>query len=195
MTKKFKYIFVGFVFGCILTLTTPVLAKTILQKIDVALNTVKVEINGKKLNANNILYNGTTYLPMRVVAEAVGKEVEWNQNTMTANITDESIKPIIEGDNNMEEVKIYQKDGSWFCEKNGTLYYGSSYVYKLILTYGDYLWLNDTNVNPIKITLAKEIDNGETNILIDSISYEMEQDIIFISKEYYENTILPLINQ
>lgn len=194
MTKKIKYVFVGFVFGCILTLTTPVLADTILQKIDVALNTVKVEINGEKLNAENILYNGTTYLPMRVVAESVGKKVEWNQATMTANIIDkkENIETIIEGDSNMEEVKIYQKDGSWFCEKNGVMYYGSSYVYKLILKHGDYLWLNDTNVNPIKITLAKETD-GEIDILIDNVSYIIEQDRIFISKDYYENTILPLM--
>lgn len=86
MKKRIKDLFIGFVVGCLLITTTPVLADSILQKIDVVMNVVSVEINGEKLDANSILYNGSTYLSLRKVAEAVGKDVEWEQTTMTANI-------------------------------------------------------------------------------------------------------------
>jgi len=107
MKKRIKDIFIGFIIGCMLMTTMPVLANTIIQKIDVVLNTVKVEVNGENLNANNILYNGTTYLPMRAVAEAVDKEVQWNQDTMTASIVDKSNKQEV---NNMNEIEITYED-------------------------------------------------------------------------------------
>jgi len=43
--------------------------------------------NGKQV-PYSILYKGTTYLPMRKVAELVGKEVTWDQDTNTAGIND-----------------------------------------------------------------------------------------------------------
>ncbi len=107
MKKRIKDLFIGFIIGCLLMTTTPVLANTVLQKIDVVLNAVKVEVNGEQLNADNILYNGTTFLPMRVVAEAVNKEVEWNQDTMTASIVDKSDKQEV---NNVSENKITYED-------------------------------------------------------------------------------------
>jgi len=88
--KRIKDILIGILIGCLLIGTTPVLADTIAQSIEVVLNSVKVQINGEDISANTILYNGTTYLPMRAVAEVVGKEVEWNQSTMTANIVDKT---------------------------------------------------------------------------------------------------------
>src|SRR5574343_1231874 len=90
MKRRIKDIIIGIIVGCVLIGTTPVLADSITQSIEVVLNSVKVQIDGENLNANTILYNGTTYLPMRAVAEAVGKDVEWNQSTMTANITDKN---------------------------------------------------------------------------------------------------------
>lgn len=107
MNKRIKDLTIGFLVGCVVMMTTPVLADSIIQKIDVALNIVKVEVNGEKLDANNILYNGTTYLPMRAVAEAVGKDVDWNQDTMTASIVDENIKQEV---NNVGEIEITYED-------------------------------------------------------------------------------------
>ncbi len=87
MKKKSKYVLI-----CVLIFmfiaTTPVLANSIAKSIDVIFNSVKVQVNGENKNVDSILYNGTTYLPMRKVAELVGKEIEWNQETKTANIID-----------------------------------------------------------------------------------------------------------
>lgn len=107
MKKRIKDLFIGFIIGCLLMTTTPVLANTVLQKIDVILNTVNIEINGEKLNADNILYNGTTFLPMRVVAEAVDKDIEWNQETMTANIKDKMEEVDVE---KMQNIDITYED-------------------------------------------------------------------------------------
>lgn len=75
---------------CICLMTTPVLANSIVNTIDVIFDTVKVQVNNQDVDVENILYNGTTYLPMRKVVELVGKDIEWNQDTMTANIVEKN---------------------------------------------------------------------------------------------------------
>lgn len=65
-------------------MTTPVLADSMVQSINVILNGVEVQVDGEKINSDSILYDGTTYLPMRIIIEAVGKDIEWNQETLTA---------------------------------------------------------------------------------------------------------------
>jgi hypothetical protein len=63
---------------------------SILQSIQVAFNTVKIEVNGRAVTADNILYNGTTYVPLRAIAEMLGKEVVWDGAANTAHINDKS---------------------------------------------------------------------------------------------------------
>ena len=89
--KKFRTITIGLLISCMLMATSPVLANSIMQKIDVVLNSVKVQVNGENKNIDSILYNGTTYLPMRKVAELVDKDIEWSSDTMTANIIDKKV--------------------------------------------------------------------------------------------------------
>lgn len=68
MKNKIKYLFIGLIFGFLIS-STPVLADSLMQNIDVIFNTVQVQIDGENIDATNILYDGTTYLPMRKVAE------------------------------------------------------------------------------------------------------------------------------
>ncbi|MDF2881244.1 MAG: copper amine oxidase domain protein [Clostridiaceae bacterium] len=47
---------------------------------------VSVKVDGANLNLGDkapIIYNGTTYLPVRAVAEAIGKPVNWDNDTRT----------------------------------------------------------------------------------------------------------------
>ena len=87
--KRFRDIFIGVLIGCTL-MATPVLADSILTKIDVVLNGVNVQLEGQDVQVDSILYNGSTYLPMRKVVELVGKDIEWKQETMTANIIEKT---------------------------------------------------------------------------------------------------------
>lgn len=53
--------------------------------IQVSYNDIKIVLDGKELKTEGepFAYNGTTYLPVRAVAEAVGKEVLWDATTKT----------------------------------------------------------------------------------------------------------------
>lgn len=81
----------GFIIGFIITaflFGSPVLADNIIKTIQVKFNAINLEINGKKVDADNILYNGTTYVPIRKVGELLDKNVEYVSKTKTAKITD-----------------------------------------------------------------------------------------------------------
>lgn len=80
----------GFVLGLIVAtlLMGTVFAGGVKQAINVVLNSVNLTVNGKTIEADNILYNGTTYVPLRAVAEALGKDVGWDEKTNTASIND-----------------------------------------------------------------------------------------------------------
>lgn len=80
----------GFVLGVIVTtlLMSSVFSAPIKKTIEVVYNSVNLTVNGAKVNADNILYNGTTYVPIRAVAEALDKDVGWDQKTSTASVND-----------------------------------------------------------------------------------------------------------
>lgn len=103
MKKELK----GFVVGVIVTvmlLSTVAYSEGVRQTIEVLLNSVNLEVNGKKVEADNILYKGTTYVPLRAVAEMLGKEVGWDQATRTASINDKTktntakVTRVVDGD-------------------------------------------------------------------------------------------------
>ncbi|MFA5523752.1 MAG: stalk domain-containing protein [Tissierellales bacterium] len=117
MKKHFR----GFIAGVIVTillLNSTGFASNIKQKIDVMINSINIEVNGKKVEADNILYNNTTYVPLRKVAEMLGKEVDWDGATNTAGINDIPInrKEIVTeskektSDFNTDKYKVDNKD-------------------------------------------------------------------------------------
>lgn len=84
--KKFniKSFTLGVCLALVLTSTITVMAQTI----DVFMGGIKVYWEGveKTLRDNKgdkvepILYNGTTYVPLRAMSNLMGKDVDWNQN-------------------------------------------------------------------------------------------------------------------
>lgn len=89
MKKEFKGYLIGFILSVIF-IGTPVLATGAYENIQVKFNAINVEVNGELVYADNILYNGTTYIPFRKVAELLDKNVEYIYSTKTASITDKS---------------------------------------------------------------------------------------------------------
>lgn len=92
-----KNLIKGLILGVIITtlLMSTTFGGQIKKTIEVVYNSVNLTVNGNKIIADNILYNGTTYVPIRAVAEALGKYVDWDQKTYTASINDNKIiKPI-----------------------------------------------------------------------------------------------------
>lgn len=64
--------------------TTSVFAYSGQKNISVAFNNIKLIVEGKEATSKNgepFSYNGTTYVPIRTVGEALGKEVSWDSVT------------------------------------------------------------------------------------------------------------------
>ena len=81
--KKF---FSGLIVGAIITTTISALAGGVWDKIDVLKNDINIMVNGKQIFSDNFLYNDTTYLPLRTIAEELGQKVTYDETTNTAHI-------------------------------------------------------------------------------------------------------------
>lgn len=90
MRKKLLCVFLGIVIGATLVNGT-VFAKNMQQMLSAYYKDIKIVVDGvlvepKDSNGNPIepfIYNGSTYLPVRGIGEAFGKEVEWDGDTST----------------------------------------------------------------------------------------------------------------
>lgn len=58
------------------------------EQISVYMNYVNLQVNGQLMDVDNFVLDGTTYIPIRSVAEALGKNVTWDQDTKTAGVND-----------------------------------------------------------------------------------------------------------
>lgn len=81
--KKF---IAGFLVGAILMTSGAVFAAN--TKVEVALQQLKFYFDGveKVSDKGGFVYNGTTYVPVRFVAEALGKDVTWDAKTNSVHI-------------------------------------------------------------------------------------------------------------
>lgn len=93
MIKKMKYFVLGVVTTVLLTTGISAFASGgVAQQLKVYFNNIKVVVDGSPASlgkdsagkANEpFIYNGTTYLPIRAVSEALGKDVSWDGKTST----------------------------------------------------------------------------------------------------------------
>lgn len=69
-------------------------AKVANENIKVSYQNISIYIDGQYLNTDKepFTYNGTTFLPVRAVAEAVGMDVNWNQSLKTVFLTSKDEK-------------------------------------------------------------------------------------------------------
>lgn len=88
----------GFVLGLIIAtlLMGTALGAGVKKTIEVAFDSVNLTVNGKKVDAETIVYNETTYVPLRAAAEMLDKDVGWDQATQTASINDKVVEePVV----------------------------------------------------------------------------------------------------
>ncbi len=90
MKKRLQGLVAGMLIGALL-LGGATFAKQVSEKVDIFYNNIKIFIDGTELipkdaNGNAVepfIMNGTTYLPVRAVANAFGKDVDWDGETQT----------------------------------------------------------------------------------------------------------------
>lgn len=206
--KRLKDIVIGIIVGSIITTFGAVYASSNLQSIQVEFNKVNLKVNGQSVPANNILYNGTTYIPIRAVANMFEKEVGWNSTSNTASINDKTykeptnIESVKEGETVINEfIKgsdlIESENGKIIIIKStGETYYEALYV--LSLMNGKSKTNETYGVDRDKFTKDNTIRfyyNFNNKTLIENVPYRKINLMPFIAKDYYENTILPLINK
>lgn len=85
-------------------------AKVSQMNIPVTYNNIKVVVDGKQLITDKepFIYDGTTYLPVRAVGEAVGKNVGWDGVTQTVTLSSGSTSSNIAQTNNSV---LYNENG------------------------------------------------------------------------------------
>lgn len=89
MKLNFKSIMLGCCVGIIMSTSITAFASDVTRSIQATFKNIKIYVDGAQLvpkdsKGNTIepfIYNGTTYLPVRAVGEAVGKEVRYDANT------------------------------------------------------------------------------------------------------------------
>jgi hypothetical protein len=76
---KFKKVLFSFIICTIFVFNIkPAFANSVFQKIEVLINNISLYVNNEQVAVDNFLYNGTTYVSLRAVAEMNGMEVKWN---------------------------------------------------------------------------------------------------------------------
>ncbi len=82
-----KKIFLGFIVGTITATTFSVFGNIVNELIEVSKNANNITVLGETLNGDNFIYNDTTYVPIRAVAEALGAEVKYNNEKKSTDIS------------------------------------------------------------------------------------------------------------
>lgn len=85
-----KFSFKSFIAGALTSaiILTPIISvASNTQSIDVIFGKIKLIVNGVEVKKDTLLYNGTTYLPVRAVGEALNAEVKYNAAKYEASIT------------------------------------------------------------------------------------------------------------
>jgi hypothetical protein len=94
MLRQWKSFVAGAIVSAILTFGVVAFGESITKSISVMYDNIKILIDGveytaKDANGNVIepfIFNGTTYLPVRGIANAFGKEVSWEPQTSTVKL-------------------------------------------------------------------------------------------------------------
>ena len=85
---KFKKIMFSFIICVVLILNIkPAFASSILQKIEVLINGISIYVNNEQIVSDNFLYNGTSYVPLKAIAEMNGMKVNWNGEQKRVDLT------------------------------------------------------------------------------------------------------------
>ena len=62
------------------------------ETINAIFGRIKLVVNNMPVEQETLLYNGTTYVPLRVAAEVLDKDVVWGGDNNTAYINDKEAK-------------------------------------------------------------------------------------------------------
>ncbi len=113
----------------VLIASAAVFGSSLSKQVEIFFRNIKITIDGEEITpvdedgdaVEPFIYNGTTYLPMRAVAEALGKNVTWDDATSTVVITSEPSQQENSGTAPVTSVNLAPKEGSLTYELEAML--------------------------------------------------------------------------
>lgn len=190
--RKFnlKSFIMGAIVSCIVMVQlNPVLASSLTKSIDVIYNDIKIYIDDKKINPTDpngnvvepFIYNGTTYLPVRVVADAFGKPVTWDGKTSSIYLgKHESATP----STMIQNLDYFTDNGNywiWTSPKDNT---GKTYTQGLVAHYrtAEREWLLNGQYSKMTGTFIMNYDKRSTDYEGKLVVYG-DDNVIYSSEE------------
>lgn len=181
MKKEFK----GFVCGVLATAIVGLgvaSASGVWDNISVLRNDISVVANGNEVDADNFLYQDTTYLPLRAVSTALGENVEYDETTNTAYIGERKDTTMIKSKHTPPDEPLIW---GFIDEKDGIYYISPGYIEEVV---GVNYMREHTNYS--------EIYNGTaTQLIINGKAWDLVKidDYLDIPYDTYVEEILPLL--
>lgn len=124
MNKTIKGFAAVFIAAILVSTTT--FAAPVMKNINIAYENIKiymdgtllkpVDVNGKSVEP--FIYNSTAYLPVRAVAQAFGKSIEWDSNTKAIYLGDKKTSgdphpPVSSASPEIDGLSIFPSDNFW----------------------------------------------------------------------------------
>lgn len=181
----------GIVMGVALTTvisTGVAIADDVFKTIEVLPNTMTVVVNGNKVNADNFLYNGTTYLPIRAVSESLGKDVQYDDTTRTATISEKKESDNI---NNQQITGKYVPEDKYINDDLIIRVYNNTYYVSPLVYLGESGMGDIPNVSWNYLENAQEIILLKDKIEVGRYKVVLLDDQIFIPYDAFVDEVLP----
>ncbi len=129
-----KRSFIFLIIATLLMTTTTFGAET---KAEIVINSGYVSIDNNKIGGDSIVYNSTTYLPVRKIADAMGLKTEYDKNTNTINLTsggktvNNTVSPSVSSKKITDNVKLNSVElyvNGAFVDSKNISYLGTTYL-------------------------------------------------------------------
>lgn len=137
MKVNLKSMVMGAVVGAAVMAAMPVMGYDGTRTIQAVFKNIKICVDGVQMTPRDtagkevepFIYNGTTYLPVRAVGEAVGKEVSYDGSTNTVYLGKSGVKSYLG-----QQIEAYQKEG-WDTGEGSYKMGGKTYTNCLRIVY------------------------------------------------------------
>lgn len=177
---------------------------------------IKLIVNGQEVASDPapIMHQDRVFIPVRFVAEALGADVTWDEEQNAVIVTTkpqvvpggavtipggtittpvEPQEPAKEGEN-VSSIQTYERDGELFVIEDGIEYYPAAWISGVIYSKGYSLKFKPETK---EVYMTHNDDPGMSLLkavtVLENIPYKIFNGRTCIQKDYYENTILPLV--